>query len=149
MTHVYATVQIMMVKYDLYINSESTRWQCHSFLTTAPWSINFLLKYPNVIMILITSVLKNLGRYLKHLPHLQNMSMKKYFPKKKQKRLYENGSWLPAKHLSHSWLFRARVPVEAFEGCWIWAWSYPAEKSEHHTLKSTSPQKLLSFTAEK
>lgn len=77
----------MMVKYDLDIISESTRWQCHSFLSIAPWNINFPLKYLHVIAIFITSVLKKLGNYLRYLLRFQNLTMKYYFPKKRQKLL--------------------------------------------------------------
>lgn len=139
----------MMVKYDLDIISESTRWQCHSFLSITPWNINFLLKYLNVIVIFITPVLKNLGKYLRQLLHFQDWQWKMIFLRQGRNCCVKMRIRLPGRHLSCSWVFSAGVPMEASEGCWIQTWSYPAQISEHHTLKSASPQNLLSFTVEK
>lgn len=74
----------MIVKYDLDVISESTRWQCQSFLSIAPWNMDFLFKCLHVIVIFFTSVLKNFEVFetFPSSPKPHN-----YIPKKEQKLL--------------------------------------------------------------
>lgn len=74
----------MIVKYDLDVISESTRWQCHSFLSIALWNMTFLFKYLHAVVIFIPSVLTNFEVF-ETFPSFAKPH--NYIPKKKQRLL--------------------------------------------------------------
>lgn len=145
-THIYANPPKVMVWYDVDIISESTRWQCHGSLIIASRNLHFLLKYLNVTGKFITPILKNLEKLLGHLLCIQKPTMRNDFLKRRRKPLCKDEElgflWGICRVLERPVLGAA----QACAGCWIQAWSYPDQKSEHRTLKTGSPQNPFSFS---
>lgn len=136
----------MTVWYDVDIISESTRWQCHGSLIIASRNLHLLLKYLNVTGKFITPILKNLEKLLGHLLCIQKPTMRNDFLKRRRKPLCKDEEpgflWGICRVLERPVLGAA----QACAGCWIQAWSYPDQKSEHRTLKTGSPQNPFSFS---
>lgn len=136
----------MTVWYDVDIISESTRWQCHGSLIIESRNLHLLLKYLNVTGKFITPILKNLEKLLGHLLCIQKPTMRNDFLKRRRKPLCKDEElgflWGICRVLERPVLGAA----QACAGCWIQAWSYPDQKSEHRTLKTGSPQNPFSFS---